>query len=201
MDDHFPPCAVAYGTSDLSRRRSTSHDLQMQIRNSKLKYQAGYTHFCMVYPPWNEHTTWNTRLEDEFQFGKASYQMPCESFGECMGKVLFWNEDERNLELWNWNSKNKCEEYNTLKTLKWKVKTYTVYPIFGSFFVDSQQNNMFKWKSLNDLKDHLSQHHRHVTTPQLPPDQKPFSIFSRPLPAFPGTQRAGFFVGGSQDWW
>lgn len=146
--------------------------------------------------------TWNTRLfQDEFQFGKASYQMPCESFGECMGKVLFWNEDERNLELRNWNSKNKCEEYNTLKTLKWKVKTYTVYPIFGSFFVDSQQNHMFKWKSLNDLKDHLSQHHRHVTTPQLPPDQKPFSIFSRPLPAFPGTQRAGFFVGGSQDWW
>ena len=120
----------------------------MQIRNSKLKYQAGYTHFCMVYPPWNEHTTWNTRLEDEFQFGKASYQMPCESFGECMGKVLFWNEDERTLELWNWNSKNKCEEYDTLKTLKCKVKTYTVYPFFGSFFVDSQQNNMFKWKSL-----------------------------------------------------
>jgi len=103
---------------------------------------------CVVYPPWNEHTTWNTRLfQDEFQFGKASYQMPCESFGECMGKVLFWNEDERNLELWNWNSKNKCEEYDTLKTLKCKVKTYTVYPFFGSFFVDSQQNNMFKWKS------------------------------------------------------
>ena len=40
---------IAYAIVLEDKRRSTSHDLQMQIRNSKLKYQAGKVNCFMTY--------------------------------------------------------------------------------------------------------------------------------------------------------